>query len=44
MLEQSHEALVQGACGNIPAQPLYQKLAALFAEEALKPKVKVCII
>ncbi|KAK8736411.1 hypothetical protein OTU49_004987 [Cherax quadricarinatus] len=41
LIEQSHEALVQGGCGAIQGQPLFRKLAAIYAEEAIKtPRLK----
>lgn len=46
-MEQSHEALVQGGYGALQGQPLFRKLAAIYAEEANKTpriKVNVCLI
>nr|XP_027222743.1 transcription factor SPT20 homolog isoform X2 [Penaeus vannamei] len=41
LIEQSHEMLVQGGSASIQAQPLFRKLAAIYAEEAVKtPKLK----
>lgn len=41
-MEQSHEALVQGGYGALQGQPLFRKLAAIYAEEANKtPRIKV---
>ncbi|KAK4296728.1 hypothetical protein Pmani_030806 [Petrolisthes manimaculis] len=40
-IEQSHEVLMQGGCGVLQGQPLYRKLAAVYAEEATKtPRIK----
>ncbi|MPC57279.1 hypothetical protein E2C01_051256 [Portunus trituberculatus] len=40
-MEQSHEALVQGGYGALQGQPLFKKLAAIYAEEANKtPRIK----
>ncbi|XP_076065964.1 uncharacterized protein LOC143039600 isoform X2 [Oratosquilla oratoria] len=41
LIEQSHEALVQGSCSVLQGQPLLRKLAAIYAEEAAKnPRLK----
>lgn len=41
-MEQSHEALVQGGYGALQGQPLFRKLAAIYAEEANKTsRIKV---
>ena len=44
LMEQSHEALVQGGYGALQGQPLFKKLAAIYAEEANKtPRIKVLV-
>ncbi|KAG7174438.1 Transcription factor SPT20-like 1, partial [Homarus americanus] len=45
LIEQSHEVLVQGGCGALQGQPLFRKLAAIYAEEATKiPRLKsICL-
>ncbi|XP_071512471.1 transcription factor SPT20 homolog isoform X2 [Panulirus ornatus] len=41
LIEQSHDVLVQGRCGALQGQPLFRKLAAIYAEEASKtPRLK----
>ncbi|XP_068241078.1 transcription factor SPT20 homolog isoform X3 [Palaemon carinicauda] len=41
LIEQSHEILVQNGSSALQGQPLFRKLAAIYAEEALKaPRLK----